>query len=660
MTQIAHKQHFKTSSVFINECLKSKWLLLLFLIHFLSLSCLYSQSDHMDIDKLINKISTSNGIDKVNALNKVASYYGGNKDSVVHFSNLAYELASQLDYELGKAKSFLIKGGMYNLSGKNDKAIEFFDRALKIYIELDQHTMIGECLNGKGRSLVAKSRYSEALVTYNRVSDYSDSIQIAKSYKNIGLLIADKGDPSRSMEFFYKSIEICKRNNNQREIANNYTGIAIVKLAQDDLEQALNYFIKARVIYEKLGNRMGIANCHNNIGRIYGDQEEYDKAVTEFESSLEVYQKLNVNHGKAIVNLNIGLVYYEQKNYEVAKEYFLKAQKTSELVDIESLECGVLEFGAKVLNKTGHRDEAIRNYEKSLMLAKKLSLWSSIMDVSTDLVKIYKNERDYEKALEYHELYANSKDSLISVEESKEIERLKFSFDLSNIENELALQKAEVLLLEKEKHNAKLTSGLLIAGSILLIVFATFSFIRHRKINRIQKQAMDSEKAFMKVSLEKEKLKRDQLNEVIVYKNKQLTDLAIHITEKNDLLERFKENIKSVKKNVKGKKVIGLLQDLLVNIIQDIDMNKERIAFYKEIEDLNQTFLYTLNKKFPALSDRELKLAALLRVNLTTKRIAVLMGLSPISVDIYRHNLRKKIGLDKGTSLYDFFNKLEE
>lgn len=355
-----------------------------------------------------------------------------------------------------------------------------------------------------------------------------------------------------------------------------------------------------------------------------------------------------------------GKTLFELGDYLAAEEYYLKAKGISDLMNNKNLESNVLEFGAQVLYEKGELQASLSLLERGLQLAKELNHWGQMVDISADLVEIYRKEGAYKKALEYKDLFTNSKDSLMSVEESKEIERLNFSHDLSNIENELALQKTEVALLEKEQQNARLIYGLIIAGSALLIVFAGFSFFRQRKINRIQKRAMESEKAYMKISLEQEKLKRNQLNEVIVYKNKQLTDLAIHITEKNDLLERFKENIKSVKKSVQGKKVTGLLQDMLVNISQDIDMNKERLEFYKEIEDLNQTFLYTMSKKYPALSDRELKLAALLRVNLATKRIAVLMGLSPISVDIYRHNLRKKIGLEKGISLYDFFNKLED
>ena len=170
---------------------------------------------------------------------------------------------------------------------------------------------------------------------------------------------------------------------------------------------------------------------------------------------------------------------------------------------------------------------------------------------------------------------------------------------------------------------------------------------------------MKSEKAYMEISFEREKLKRDQLTVLIAYKNKLLTDMAIHITEKNDLLENFKGNIRKIKKNVHDKKANELLQEVLINISQDIDMNKERLEFYKGIEDLNQTFLYTLSMKYPNLSDKELKLAALVRIKLSTKRIAVLLGLSPTSIDIYRHNIRKKLGLTKETKLSDFFHKME-
>lgn len=191
----------------------------------------------------------------------------------------------------------------------------------------------------------------------------------------------------------------------------------------------------------------------------------------------------------------------------------------------------------------------------------------------------------------------------------------------------------------------------------MLIIFAIFSMIRQRRINKYQKEALESEKAVIKLNLEKGVLNQKALNKIISYKNKQLTNLAIHQTEKNDLLERFKNNINTAKRSVQGKKVTGILQDMLVSISQDIDINKERLEFYKEIELLNQNFLSTLSEKYPELTERELKPCALLRVNLSPKRIAVLLELSPRSADIYRHNLRKKLSLEKGVSLNTYFSQ---
>jgi DNA-binding CsgD family transcriptional regulator len=65
--------------------------------------------------------------------------------------------------------------------------------------------------------------------------------------------------------------------------------------------------------------------------------------------------------------------------------------------------------------------------------------------------------------------------------------------------------------------------------------------------------------------------------------------------------------------------------------------------------------LKKLKEQYPDLSPTELKMAAYLRLNLTSKEIAHLMSISIRGVETGRYRLRKKLGLTSNeTSLYDF------
>ncbi|MDE5638028.1 MAG: LuxR C-terminal-related transcriptional regulator, partial [Alistipes sp.] len=65
-------------------------------------------------------------------------------------------------------------------------------------------------------------------------------------------------------------------------------------------------------------------------------------------------------------------------------------------------------------------------------------------------------------------------------------------------------------------------------------------------------------------------------------------------------------------------------------------------------------FSIRLTEKFPKLTDSERRLTTLLRLGFSTKYIATLMNISPKSVEIGRHRLRAKLGLDRQQNLVAF------
>jgi len=61
-----------------------------------------------------------------------------------------------------------------------------------------------------------------------------------------------------------------------------------------------------------------------------------------------------------------------------------------------------------------------------------------------------------------------------------------------------------------------------------------------------------------------------------------------------------------------------------------------------------------VKKHFPSLTTTDLKLCAYLHINLTSKEIAQLMGISVRGVETSRYRLRKKLDIPGETSLNTF------
>ncbi|HET8736159.1 MAG TPA: LuxR C-terminal-related transcriptional regulator, partial [Pricia sp.] len=58
--------------------------------------------------------------------------------------------------------------------------------------------------------------------------------------------------------------------------------------------------------------------------------------------------------------------------------------------------------------------------------------------------------------------------------------------------------------------------------------------------------------------------------------------------------------------------------------------------------------------RFPKLTPKDLKLCAYLKMNLSTKEIAPLMGITIRGVEIHRYRLRKKLEMDSSQNLNNF------
>ena len=86
----------------------------------------------------------------------------------------------------------------------------------------------------------------------------------------------------------------------------------------------------------------------------------------------------------------------------------------------------------------------------------------------------------------------------------------------------------------------------------------------------------------------------------------------------------------------------------------DRDWETFKTYFSQVHNDFDQK-LKTLSED---ISEKEIRLAAFLRMNLTTKEIAATMNVLPESVLKSKYRLKKKLGLAKEIDLNDFLNTI--
>lgn len=149
-------------------------------------------------------------------------------------------------------------------------------------------------------------------------------------------------------------------------------------------------------------------------------------------------------------------------------------------------------------------------------------------------------------------------------------------------------------------------------------------------------------------------LKNEKLQAEVEHKNSELASSAMNLVRKKEMLSKLKEDLVDYKQHTESDKAGKELQKILRTIDKELDHNEEWEQFAVHFDSVHTNYLKKLKEYCPDLTASELKLAAYLRLSLSTKEIAQLMNISIRGVETSRYRLRKKLGLANEVNLFDF------
>jgi DNA-binding CsgD family transcriptional regulator len=173
------------------------------------------------------------------------------------------------------------------------------------------------------------------------------------------------------------------------------------------------------------------------------------------------------------------------------------------------------------------------------------------------------------------------------------------------------------------------------------------------------------EKTRLKESREREeqereliRLRNEKLQAELSFKSSELASSTMSIIKKNEFLMEMKEALRN-QKEVLGTRYPDKYYDTLVRKIDDnISSSNDWKVFEANFERAHEQFMKTLKENYPDLTPSDLRLCAFLRMNLSSKEIAPLLGISVRGVENHRYRLRKRLNLDADSNLTEFMIKL--
>ncbi|KXX66541.1 tetratricopeptide repeat protein [Flammeovirga sp. SJP92] len=295
--------------------------------------------------------------------------------------------------------------------------------------------------------------------------------------------------------------------------------------------------------------------------------------------------------------------------------------------------------------KIQHYKEAIDYYKKALKVAKLEKAHLNFTPLLYEkLVDTYKMIGDYQSALKF----ATVGNSLNQWLYSSKSERNRSLFEISDeYKKREQAQQLEIERQELENYKQEQKILWLTVALLFLIILGVFFMVRTRVKTLKLKYALEKE-----AIEQKQKLHEEKNQEILYVKNSELTNTTLQIIAKDELLTSIKGKLKDVYKETKSKEVQKVMNAIKLN------QDHSWLEFENRFTSVNPSFFSQLKEKHPSLTNYDLKICALIKLNFSGKEMARLLGISPESANTSRYRLRKRLGLVKGEDLVNYLGNV--
>ncbi|MEO1653045.1 MAG: tetratricopeptide repeat protein [Bacteroidota bacterium] len=492
----------------------------------------------------------------------------------------------------------------------------------------------------QGALAQSQRKWKEARQSFEQ---QGDSLGLARVYFQLGVLEYNQGEFEKSLAQFLAAVRIQEALRMEVAQANSLTQIAWVNFVQDDYDKAFDYYQKALQLYQQNDKPALVARSYSNLAIIFDERDhDLDKALEYQEKGREILEKLGDQSGITKLYNNLGILHKNRKEYEASRRYFIlaidlhKKARQGGLMALSIYNLGNLDFEMKQYT------DAIQHYQEALEISLQFGLKDQLRKCYKKLSQIYEIQGAYAKALDLNKKYLQINQEIYNEQKTRQIAYLQENFESEQREK-------QIQLLKQEKELASTRNRWYITLFIMALLIGIFGFWVQRLGHRKNLQLAAAE-------LQNEQLKQEKLNLELENRNKTLAAQALQIIQKNNLMQEMQAAAREVLRNeeLENKKAVKKL----VNLVDySFNLDKEWEEFRKTFENTHPDFFANLNKQYEDLTSSDLKLCALIKLNLNLKETATILGISPDSVKTARYRLRKKLSLSKEEKLSTFLIK---
>ncbi len=551
----------------------------------------------------------------------------------------------------------LLTLGEHYCSIENDKALMYLQEAFTISTTQKYTEGIGKSLLWQGRVYYYKDDYSLSIKYLDKAKEVLETTSkldaLAFLYFSKASISSIRGDYIHALEMFKEAIKLTEITGNVKLMSSSYSSMGVVLLSRGNPEKAMVYFKETLSIKKTIDDQKGISNTLTCIGKSYEALGALDSSLMYHNQALKIRTGLKMERSIASSEYNIGGILIKMGKYAQAEKALQIALENFSMLE-EKTGIIITNLRLAVARNSQGKPDAIEVAINALEMARNIDNPNLISHGYKILSDIYFFNNNYKESYECLVKHKALQDSLFTADKERLLTEFEAQFQSERKDNEIKLLKGKSEI--QRKNNILLITFItVLVGVIVLLIFLfrlkATAFNRQQKLREQENIIHAQEKQIT----EKE---NQILQEQLESKNRELASKALEMIRFNDTISSIIEKLERLNNNFdKDPEVVKPVKEIILELENQTKQNIW-IEFEKIFKNIHSGFYERLLEICPELTATEIKTAALLKLNLTTKEIAAIAFKSEGGIKTTRYRLRKKLALTSDDKLIPFLMQI--
>ncbi|MCL6104013.1 MAG: tetratricopeptide repeat protein [Bacteroidetes bacterium] len=459
-------------------------------------------------------------------------------------------LSEKIGYKKGQNICLDALGQSYAQMGKYDTAMICFEKCYEIIKDLKDSIDIATTFNNMGVIYYNCRDYKKALALFEKADRIYESRNekgsLINGYNNIGNIYLSQAEYPVALEYYLKVCRICEEEKNEKDIVCTLINIGYIYVQLKQYDKAKQCVLDAKVKAAKANNLLDVGNALHALSSIYANERDFKNTIKYLKEAKAIFDEMQSQYDQITVIQNLGSIYNQLGENEKALKYFNSALPIAQKIGDNQLISALYgNIGAAYSDKGDFR-KAKEYMLKSEKLFKEINDKLSLLGISENIIVLYARINQPDSVKKYLDKYKQLQDTIYNEKNSKAVAEMQTKYETEK-------KDKEILALSLEAEKKKNTIWAIAAGSSLLLVVLLSGFVVFRNKKK-REQAVLS----LMASESDMKALRAQLNPHFMFNcihtiNGLLNELKIQ--ESRTCLDKFSNLTRSVLENSKKREI---------------------------------------------------------------------------------------------------------